>query len=252
MYFAPPDMTVLDRVALVWFLFAWLGYGRLIHGMRSAPSITTRMGEMRWLWMHAMLGRDSRIVDASLMGNTMHSATFFASTSMIALAALLGLLGRFDQTFAALQDLEFTAKTSRMLLEGKLLLLILVFAQCFLKLTWALRQMNYCLAMIGAAPQRPARGMRDDIAVHTGRLLSLAISSFNAGIRGYYFALAALAWILGPLALFTVTTGIVAMLLWRQFGSATASEIRLSHAAYLGTDPALPPAAAETALGSPV
>lgn len=230
-------MTVVDRVALIWFLLAWLFYGRLIHGLRRAPSITTRMGDMRVAWMHTMLGRDNRIVDASLIGNTMQSATFFASTSMIALAALLGLLGRFDQVFAAIEDLEFTAKTSRMLLEGKILLLILVFAHCFLKLTWALRQMNYCLAMIGAAPLKPGRAMRDEIAQHTGRLLSLAISSFNAGIRGYYFALAALAWILGPWTMAAVTTGIVFMLLWRQFGSATADEIRLSHAAYLGEEP---------------
>lgn len=245
-------MTVLDRLSLVWFLFAWLGYGHLIHGLHSAPSITTRMGEMRRLWMHTMLGRENRIVDASLIGNTMHSATFFASTSMIALAALLGLLGRFDQTYAVLQDLEFTAKTSRMLLEGKVLLLILVFAHCFLKLTWALRQMNYCLAMIGAAPLKPTRGIRDDIATHTGRLLSLAISSFNAGIRGYYFALAGLAWLLGPQSMLLVTTGIVAMLLWRQFGSATATEIRLSHAAYLGTDPIPAPDTASAWPRSPI
>ncbi len=244
MAWVPFDVTVIDRLALLWFLLAWLGYGRLIHGLRRAPSITTRMGDMRQAWMQSMLGRDNRIVDASLIGNTMHSATFFASTSMIALAALLGLMGRFDQTYAALQDLEFTAKTSRMLLEGKILLLITVFAHCFLKLTWALRQMNYCLAMIGAAPPKPARAMRDEMAKHTGNLLSLAISSFNAGIRGYYFALAALAWILGPWAMAAVTTGIVAMLLWRQLGSATATEIRLSHAAYLGEDGAAPTYAA--------
>ena len=36
----------------------------------------------------------------------------------------------------------------------------------------------------------------------------------------------ALAWLLGPKAFLAVTTGMVAMLLWRQFGSATAAAIR--------------------------
>ena len=58
-------------------------------------------------------------------------------------------------------------------------------------------------------------------------MLSLALSGFNAGIRGYYFTLAALAWLLGPGAFALATTGIVVMLLWRQFGSEAAEAIRL-------------------------
>jgi len=53
--------------------------------------------------MATMLGRENRITDASLIGHTVHSATFFASTTMAAMAAmaaLLGLLGRFDRTYA--------------------------------------------------------------------------------------------------------------------------------------------------------
>ena len=65
-------------------------------------------------------------------------------------------------------------------------------------------------------------------------MLSLAISSFNAGVRGYLFALAALSWLLGPAAFLLVTTGMVAMLLWRQFGSATADAIRHSHGLLVG------------------
>ena len=83
----PPDFQVLDRIALAVFVLGWLGYGPFIHAFRTRPSITSRMGDVRRAWMFAMLGRDNRIIDASLIGNTMHSATFFASTTMIALAA---------------------------------------------------------------------------------------------------------------------------------------------------------------------
>ena len=233
----PPDLTVLDRIAVAVFLLAWLGYGPFIHAFRTRPSITRRMFDVRRAWMFSMLGRDNRIVDASLMAATMSSSTFFASTSMLALAALMGMLGKFETTFGVLNELHFTAKTSAALVEGKILLLMLVFGYTFLKLTWALRQLNYCLALIGGAPLKPAGAERETLARRNGKVLSLAIASFNAGIRGYYFALAALAWFAGPLALLAVTLGMVVMLLWRQFGSATAAAIAESHSHYAGGVP---------------
>ena len=243
----PPDLTVLDRVALSWFLVAWLGYGLVIHAMPWG-SITARMNDMRRAWMRTMLDRDNRVADASLIGHTVHSATFFASTTMVALAAVLGMMGALDRSVAALDVLAFTAKTSRMLAEAKLLLLALVFAHTFLKLSWALRQLNYCLALLGAAPVKVSPHQRDGVAEPVATVLSLAIRSFNAGIRGYLFALAVLAWLLGPGAFLLATTGMVLMLLWRQFGSATALAIRRSHAALAGTRP-VPQGKASSATG---
>ncbi len=231
------EWSPFDRAALGWFLLAWLGYGPLIQHLRSPSSITARLRGIRRAWMHAMLGRDNRITDASLIGHAMHSATFFASTTMIALAALLGMLGNMDRTHAALEALAFTAKTPRSIVEAKVLLLLLVFAHAFLKLTWAIRQLNYGVALIGAAPSKPGPALRDAAADRTAAVLSLAIGSFNAGVRGYYFALAALAWLLGPGAFALATSGMVAMLLWRQFGSETAEAIRLSHAALVNEAP---------------
>ena len=239
----PPDLSVLDRVALSWFLLAWLGYGLAIHAIPWGGSITARMNDVRRAWMRTMLARENRITDAALIGHTVHSATFFASTTMVALAALLGMLGALDRSVAALDALTFTAKTSRMLAEAKLLLLVLVFAHTFLKLSWALRQLNYCLALLGAAPLKPDEALRDSLALPIAAVLSLAIRSFNAGIRGYLFALAVLAWLLGPAAFLLATTGMVLMLLWRQFGSATAVAIRHSHAALVGVRPSSHPAA---------
>ena len=236
----PPDLTVSDRAALGWFLLVWLGYGPFIHRLRSPRSITARLRGIRRTWMHAMLERDNRVTDAALIGHTVHSATFFASTAVVALAALLGLLGNFDHTHAALADLDFTARTSRTLAEAKLLLIAFVLAHTFLKLSWSLRQLNYCIALIGAAPTKPDPRRRDAIAGRIATMLSAALSDFNAGIRGYYFALAALAWLLGPGAFALAATGIIAMLLWRQFGSEAAEAIRLGHAVLCDDEAAEP------------
>jgi uncharacterized membrane protein len=123
-------------------------------------------------------------------------------------------------------------------MEGKLVVL-LVFAHTFLKLSWALRRLNYTLAMISAAPPKPGFAQRNRIALELAALLSLAVRSFNAGVRGYYFALAALTWLVGPEALMTVTCGIVAMLAWRHFAAGTAKAIRRSYAAVLGEEEAM-------------
>jgi len=225
----PPDLSALDRAALAWFLAAWLGYGRLATRLRPGCSIAGRMPGLRRAWMWVMLGRDNRITDASLIGHTVHSATFFASTTMVALAALLGVLGNLDRTYAAVQELALTAKTSRGLLELKVALLVVVFAYGFLQFTWALRQLNYCIALIGGAPLKPDPGLRDTVAGHAAAMLTLAMASFNAGIRCYYFALAGLAWLLGPLPFAAATASMFGLLLWRQFGSAMAATIRRHH-----------------------
>jgi uncharacterized membrane protein len=225
------DLTGLDRAALCLFLLAWLGYGPAAQALRPRRSMAIRMFEMRRAWMSSMLARENRITDASLIGNVVNSATFFASTTVVALAALLGMLGNLDSTHTAVQSLDFTAKSSRLLTEAKILLLALVFAYGFLKLSWAVRQLNHCVALIGAAPLRPDAARGDAFADHAADALSLAVGSFDAGLRAYYFALAALAWLFGPGAFALATAGIVAMLLWRQFGSAASEAIRGSEAA---------------------
>ena len=76
----------------------------------------------------------------------------------------------------------------------------------------------------------------------TGNVYNSALSTFNSGVRGYYFALAAAAWVFGPAALAIATVGSVSLLSFRQLGSATARNIRLAREALEGDDEAaLPP-----------
>ncbi len=112
---------------------AWFGYGQAIHAMPSPASITVCMGQVRRAWMTTKPGRDNRITEASPIGHTVHSATPIASGAMV-MAALPGWLGGSDRTYATIQELAFTAKTGRVFMEGKLVLL-LVFAHTLLKLS---------------------------------------------------------------------------------------------------------------------
>ena len=142
-----------------------------------------------------MQGLENRITDTSLIKHTIHSATFVASTTMIALATMLGML---DRRYAVLDGFDLTIKMPGALAEAKGLLALAVLAQTFLKLSWALRQHNDCLAD-RAAPIRPTPDAGGEIAGHLTATLTPAISYRNAGVRGNISALAAMDWLLGRL-----------------------------------------------------
>ena len=57
-------------------------------------------------------------------------------------------------------------------------------------------------------------------------VLTGSLSAVNAGVRGYYFALAAAAWMFGPGPLAIATLGAVLLLAWRQTASPAANAVR--------------------------
>ena len=56
-------------------------------------------------------------------------------------------------------------------------------------------------------------------------MLSVAVSTFNGGLRAYYFALAALGWFVHPLVFIGTVLWIVLVLLRRQFFSHTLRSV---------------------------
>jgi uncharacterized membrane protein len=226
----PLDITPLDWAALAWFLIVWLGYGRFAdHVPRRAIGLNHHLVTLRQAWMERMLQRDNRIIDSQLIGHTIHSVTFFASTTMLVLAGLLSMYGAADRIHGTVNELSFAAETSRTFFELKLLLLIALFIHGFFKFTWSLRQFNYLLAMIGSAPLPPVPADQRGSTAHAiAGVMNQAVASFTAGLRAYYFAFAALAWFIQPWLFIVSTTGMLAVLINRQVfsGSFRAIERR--------------------------
>lgn len=222
----PFDLTPLDALALGWFLAAWLAYN-LVFDRLLRSTLNRHMRRVRGIWMRRMVERDNRIADAALIGHLIHNVSFFASTSMLILAGLLGVVGAIEDTHRAITGLGFTIETTRLLFQLKVLLLVGVFAFAFFQFTWALRQFNYCCGLIGGAPPPTApEAERDAVAVHVAEILSLATESFNGGLRAYYFALAALGWFVGPWLFMALTAGVAFVLLRRQVTSRAAEAVR--------------------------
>lgn len=229
------DFSVPDAVALGAFLVIWLTYNTLFDGrLRRPDSINAKMIAVREAWMIHLLGRENRIVDATLIGHSIRSATFFASTTILVIAGLIGVIGSAERVHGAAANLSVLLRGSTLaLFEVKIFLLISIFVYAFFKFTWAIRQFNYFSAIIGSAPDAgPTRAghggaatVDRTLARRMASILSHAVWQLNAGIRAYYFALAALGWFVHPAFFVTMTVLMTLVLVRRQLASATARGI---------------------------
>lgn len=217
-------MTPWDWIALAVFAVCWLLYEPVLHGIsRKTGAITRDMEVVRLAWMQAMVKRDMRLLDSQLMGHAINSASFFGSANLILIAAVAGALFGGKTMLPDVSGLGVQLSPER--LELKLALVIICLARGLLDFVWSLRQQNYCLALIGAAPTVDGPQGKA-FAEASAEVLNPALTAFSRGVRGYYFALAAAAWIYGAAPLAIASVAAAALLIWRQSRSPAAQGIR--------------------------
>jgi uncharacterized membrane protein len=220
----PPE----DLLALAVFVLAWVVYSLFSgHARWSSRNLTSSVNLHRVRWMRRLVERDMRMSDASLVANLMRSVSFFASTSIIILGALLALFGSVERGMSIISELPFAAAPSRTLFELKLVSLTIVFIYAFFQFTWSLRQFNYFSIAIGGAPEpRSDEVSKTAWAKQAARLAELAARSFNDGLRAYYFALAMLGWFISPWVFMASSLLVVLVLYRREFLSRTLHALR--------------------------
>jgi len=218
------DIALFDLLALVWFVLLWGGYTYYADRLKGeGRTLLTVMRKHREAWMVRMLSRENRMTDANILSAIMRSVGLFSTTTLFILAGLLAILGAVDKAQMLLQDLPFIEAATRIQWEFKVLLLLMIFIYAFFKFAWSLRQFNYALVLVGAAPpvveaETPAAL---EFAHGTARVISGAVLNFNRGVRAYNFGLAALSWFLHPALFALVTVWVVAVLYRREFLSHT-------------------------------
>lgn len=219
---ALPHLTPIDWLALATYFLCWAGYAWFSeHSRWSHVGLVGRSHAYRLEWAYHLLGREVRIVDASLIGNLMTSVSFYANTTIYIIAGLFAALGAADRLLGVTADLPFGGRDSHEMLELKLVLLLGSFVFAYFKFSWSLRQFNMLSILVGAAP-KGERGCPkiDAYATKLAAANSLAGDDFNRGIRAYYFGLAALSWLINPLLLGLLSAGVLVVLYRRDFCSA--------------------------------
>ncbi len=214
-----------EWLALAWFFVCWVGYARFATRRSTVqPSLLVEGNRQRRLWMLQSTRRDVRVIDGLVVQNLSTSPSFFASTTLLIVGGLLALLGSGEQAGALLSDLPFAVRTTRLALELKLMVLTGIFVYAFFRFTWSLRQYSLGALLVAAAPdhlefERLGDAERERFANRAGGVVGQAAESFNDGLRAYYFAFAAAAWLVTPIAFVIGSAGVVWVLYQREFHS---------------------------------
>ena len=217
-FFGPVDFAAILILAL-----AWGGIGWTIERANSKrPSVSVLMAGYRREWMTRFVSRDTRVFDANILANLRQGTTFFASASMIGIGGGLALIGNKEQLLGIAKDLTLDAAPA-VVWEVKILVVVLFLANGFLKFVWSHRLFGYCAVLLAAVPNDPNDPACIPRAARAAEINITAARSFNSGLRSVYFALGALAWLLGAIPLL-VSTAITVLILWRrEFASHSRS-----------------------------
>lgn len=226
--YLPRDLGLAHAMAIVLILALW-GFYTPILGLLGRGSLNSQLHavRMRWLQVHQSTDREHRVFDAILLGHISNSVSYFGSGTLLVLAGLVGALANVNSVFNLTRSLAFIDHTmSLQLFTLCVFLLAAILAQCFFSFTYALRKMAYTFAMLGGlqstkGDSAEARVMGEQSAV----VLTEAVRSINTGIRGYYYAVAAMFLFAGPYACIAATLAITALLYYRQLFSPTAAAI---------------------------
>ena len=213
------SLAWFDWALVATYLVVWQGLSWWIeHPSAKRPSVSMLMSEYRREWMRVMVTREPRIFDAQVLMSLRQGTSFFASTCLLAMGGLLALIGNVDPLRGVAVDIGNLESTD-VVLQTKLLLVLLFLGNAFLKFVWANRVFGYCGVIMGAVPNDPEDPNVYPMASRAAELNIRAALNFNRGLRSMYFALGAVAWLVGalPLALAAVVT---TWLVWsREFAS---------------------------------
>lgn len=222
-------MTTADMLAFGWFLLVSVGYTLYSdHTPARARSISVAVNRRRDLWLREAGRRELRMIDTNILGNLITGVGFFASTTILVIGGLMAMMGVTAQVQDAIARLPFAVPANVAALETKIAFLLIIFIYAFFKFGWAFRLANYCSITVGSLPGAEQADSPRSIAISkaAGVLSSRSGHHFNRGLRAYFFALGALAWLLHPALFALVTTGVVIVLYRREFSSTAVGELR--------------------------
>lgn len=220
-----------DWLAVLWFFTAWIGYAWFARhwGVRR-PSLLATTNRYRRSWMLQATARDPRVLDGIITQSLSSSPSFFASATIIIMGGLLALLGTTDKAAEFVREIPFAARTSMLVFELKVLVLLGIFVNAFFRFTWSMRQFTFAALVIGAMPPpedfAQGKSDRQHFADRAGKLLGMAADTFNDGIRAYYFSFAAIAWFFSPFIFAVASALVVAVLYTREFRSEVLHVLR--------------------------
>ena len=216
-------LPLADWAALLCFFAAWTAYAVFARWRaRTRPSFLGSSNRVRRQWMLQTTYREVRVLDGVVVQQLSGTASFFASTTILIVGAIVAVLGATEKASDLVREIPFAARTSLLVFDFKLMVLAAIFVYAFFRFTWCIRQYSVGVLLVAAAPEAAAiadEAQRQDFADRAGRVMGLAAESFNDGLRAYYMSFAALSWFVSPWAMLAASAGVIWVLYWREFRS---------------------------------
>lgn len=215
-------LSHLDLIAVSCFLGVWLGISWFIENPpKNRPSTSKLMAQYRRMWMREFVFRDPRIFDSQIVASLRQGTSFFASASMIAIGGGFALLGNADRLRGVAQDLTTGAADPVVVWELKLILMLALAANAFLKFVWSHRLFGYCSVLMAAVPNNASDPVAMPRAMKAAEVNITGAKAYNRGLRSVYFGIASAAWLAGPIALMLATAFTLAVIIRREFASTS-------------------------------
>lgn len=224
----PVDFSWANGVAVALIFGLWGLYSPILKVIgKGSLNSQLHVVRLRWLQMHQGISREHRVFDAILLGHISSAISFFGSATLIVLASLVGTLLNVKTVYHVTRELHFLdTSQSAELFSLYFALLTLLMALCFFAFTYALRKIAYVLALLGGLQATPAHSEESRIMGEQAAIvLTECVKSINAGIRGFYYAVASLFLFAGPYVAIVATLLITGVLYYRQLYSPVAMAI---------------------------
>lgn len=223
----PEDLDLPRGAAIALIFLMWWLYSPLLN-LLGRGTLNAQLHAVRMRWMHNLLSsrRENRVFDGILMGQISSSMAFFGSATLIVLAGLVGTLASINRVHASLTSMSMFPAMSLGLFTLNFAALTVIMAICFFSFTYALRKLAYTLAMIGGLDEAPGDDPESQVMImQCATVLTDAVKSLNSGIRGFYFAVAAIFLFVNPYLCMAATLVMSGILYYRQGFSTTALAI---------------------------
>ena len=222
----PSDFNFPHVAAISLLLISWFAYSRILRTF-ARGSLNSQLALVRLNWITMVTQRDTKPFDAILLGHIINSIAFFGSATLIVLAGVITAFAGLKSIHTTMSELHFMATTSLELFALQLGFLAFILALCFFSFTYALRKLIYVITLTGALPDKQETRPEHEIMVSAlTDVLTEAVKTFNFGIRGYYYAIAAIFLFVSPYMCIAATVTVTTVLFYRQLATPTARAIQ--------------------------
>lgn len=230
-------LDTIELIALAYFFLLWIGYAYYAKHrakQNKKMSLSRSLRSHREAWARRLLSRDMRMTDASLLANQERVVGFFASTTLLLMAAVLTALTSSEQIAELTSHIPLAGRQTAAQIEAKLALLLLMLIYAFFKVTWSLRQYGFAGVVIGGAPDSNEHLTAEQCSIFAESLAKIMDSAGhdnNSCLRAYYFSLAVVCWLSGLVPFLIAATITVFVLYNREFRSGAVLGIQRAYMA---------------------